>query len=136
VELFFNLLWLALSFLLLGFWLLRKNRWADDSLRRSIAVQFIALALLIVVLLPVVSLTDDLQACTVPAESEHLSRRSDFQAFADLSLHAISVVIAGLPALVAPHEPQTLAWLSLPTEKEPLCVRYLRTLGTRPPPTV
>jgi hypothetical protein len=98
VELFFNLLWLALSSLILSFWLLRRNRWADDSLRSGVAVQLIAVALLIVVLLPVVSLTDDLQACTMPAESEHLSRRGDFQTIADFSLHAVSVMIAGSDA--------------------------------------
>ncbi len=134
MELLSNLLWLALSSLLLGFWLLHRNRWTDESLRTSLGVQFVALALLIIVLLPVVSLTDDLQACTVPAESEHLARRSDFQTFTDYSLHAVSVAIAGLAPFHAPPQPQTLAWLSLPIEKEAIGVRYLHILGIRPPP--
>ena len=136
MELFFNLLWLALSSLILSFWLLRRNRWADDSLRSSVAVQLIAVALLIVVLLPVVSLTDDLQACTMPAESEHLSRRGDFQMIADFFLHAVSVVIAGWVSLDSSPQPQTLAWLSLPAEKETTSAGYLRILGSRPPPAV
>jgi hypothetical protein len=136
VELFFNLLWLALSSLLLGLWLLRRNRWTDDSLRSSVGIQLIALALLIVVLLPVVSLTDDLQACTMPAESEHLSRRSDFQTIADLSLHTLSVVIAGFVPFDTSPEPHTFAWLLFPVEKETPSAGYLRILGSRPPPIV
>lgn len=134
MELFSNLLWLALSSLLLGLWLLRRNRWTDESLRSSLGVQFVALALLIVVLLPVVSLTDDLQACTIPVESEHLARRGDFQAFTDYSLHAVSVIIAGWIPFHVPPQTQTLTWLFFPAEKQATCVGYLRILGTRPPP--
>lgn len=97
-------------------------------------MQFIALALLIVVLLPVVSLTDDLQTCAMPAESEHLSRRSDFQTIADFMLPAVSVVIAELFSFDTTPRPQGFAWLSLPAENEAPCAGYLRTLGTRPPP--
>ena len=136
VELFFNLLWLALSVLLLGFWLQHKNRWTDDSLRSSIAVQFIAVALLIVILLPVVSLTDDLQACTMAVESEHFSRRGDFQLVADLSLHAISTVIAQLAPFGASPWHQSFAWLSLAAERETPSAGCLRILGSRPPPAV
>ncbi len=100
------------------------------------AVQLIAVVLLIVVLLPVVSLTDDLQACTMPAESEHLSRRGDFQMIADFSLHAVSIVIAGWVSLDSSPQPQTFAWLSLPAEKETPSAGYLRILGSRPPPAV
>lgn len=135
MELLFNLLWLALSCLLVGFWLLLRNRWTDDSLRSSIGIQLVALGLLIVVLLPVVSLTDDLQACTVPAESEHFARRSDFQAIGDLALHAVSIAIAGWLTFSSAPRAQALAWLSLPAQKDSPCAGYLRILGTRPPPT-
>jgi hypothetical protein len=134
VEIFSNLLWLALSSLFLGFWLFHRHSWADEPLRSSASVQFIALALLIVVLLPVVSLTDDLQACTMPAETEHLSRRGDFQAVADFSLHAVSVVVAGLFSFDAAPGPQTFAWLSLPADSQVPCIGYLCTLGNRSPP--
>jgi len=136
VELFFNLLWLAISSLILGFWLLSRNRWADDSLRVSIGLQLIALTLLIAVLLPVVSLTDDLQACTMPAESEHMSRRGDFQAIADLSLHTVSALIAGVVPVDVSPQPKTFAWLSFPAQKETSSEGYLRIFGSRPPPAV
>lgn len=133
VEIFFNLLWLALSALLLGLWLFHRRGAADHSLRSSEGIQFIALALLIVVLLPVVSLTDDLQACTMPAESEHLSRRGDFQTVADFTLRAVSV-IAGLFSFDTTPNAHTFACLSLPAEIEKPGAGYLRILGTRPPP--
>lgn len=137
MELLFNLLWLALSCLLLGFWLLRRKRWTDDPLRSSLAIQLVALALLIVVLLPVISLTDDLHVQIMPAESEHLSRPNDFfQTIADFSLHAVSVVTAGLVTLDASSQRRTYAWLSFPAEEETPSVRYLRIRSTRPPPAV
>lgn len=136
MELFFNLLWLALSGVLLGVWLVRRDRWADDSLRSTVGVQLVALALLIVVLLPVVSLTDDLQARTMPAESEHLLRRGDFQTIADLTLHTVSLVITGLVPFSLSPRPQILALLFFPAKTESPSAGYLRILGTRPPPAV
>jgi hypothetical protein len=136
VELFSNLLWLALSSLLVGFLLLHWNRWTDESSRSGVGVQLIAVLLLIVVLLPVVSLTDDLQACTMPAESEHLSRRGDLQVIADLHLHAVAVLITGWALFTPTPRAQTLAQLSVPTKSDAACAGYLRILGIRPPPAV
>jgi hypothetical protein len=136
VELFSNLLWMMLSSMLLGFWLIGRNNWTDESTRCALSVQIIALALLVVVLFPVVSLTDDLQACPMPAESEHLSRRSDFHNIADLALHAISITIAGLIPIDASASAPTFAMSSLPAGKESPCAGYLRILGNRPPPAV
>lgn len=136
MELFFNLSWVVLSSLLLGFWLLCRNSWTDESTRYAVSVQIVALALLIVVLLPVVSLTDDLQACAVPAESEHLSRRSDFQNCADLALHAISVTISGLIPIRVSARAQSFTRLPHPAKNESPYAGYLRILGTRPPPAV
>lgn len=133
MELFSNLLWLALSFLLLGFWLLRRCRWADETLRCNVGVQLVALALLIVILLPVVSLTDDLQACTMPAESEHLSRR-DFQAIADFPLYTFSIAIAPFATFNFSPRRQAVTWLCFPAHKGSTCAGYIRSLGSRPPP--
>jgi hypothetical protein len=136
VELFSNLLWLAISSLLIGFWLRHRNRWTDDSLRSGIVLQLIALALLIVVLLPVVSITDDLQACAMPAESEHLSRRSDLQTIADLSLHSFTALVAVIIPFSVPQRTQILARLSLPARSQSPCTGYLCIMGIRPPPAV
>lgn len=136
VELFSNLLWLALSSLLVGFWLLHWNRWTDESLRPGVGVRMIAVLLLIVILLPVVSLTDDLQSCTMPAESEHLSRRGVFQAIGDVYLHSVAVLITGLVVLAPAPRVRTFAWLSVPAKSDNASAGYLRIMDTRPPPAV
>ncbi len=62
VELLFNLLWVVISAGLIRFWLGNQHPWADDMLRPSI-------------LYPVVSLTDDVLACTPLVRVEHPVRR-------------------------------------------------------------
>jgi hypothetical protein len=136
VELFFNLVWAALSLALLLAWLLLKDSWNDDFLRHRVAVQFVALALLIIILLPVVSLTDDLQARMIPAESEHLSRRSDFRALADFTLHGISVALVGITAVLPSPRPITFSVLCLKADSVAPFEGYLRILGSRPPPAI
>lgn len=135
MELFFNLLWVATSLLIIGSWLVCTAR-GVDPVRHSIGVQLIALALLIIILLPVVSLTDDLHATALLAESDHLWRRCDFQALGDFALHAISVAIVGFTLLNIAPQRQTVAWLAIPDRRPDSCAGYLRILGTRPPPAV
>ena len=136
MELFFNLLWLALSFVLFGLWLLHKNRWADDRLRFSVGMQFVALALLIIILLPVVSLTDDLHASAMLADSDHLWKRGDFQAIAHFALHTLAAAIAGRMLFNISPQSRIVAWLSFPPSKETPCAGFLHVLGSRPPPAV
>lgn len=135
MELIFNLLWLAISALIVGIWLLHHVR-GTDLVRHSIGVQLIALALLIVILLPVVSLTDDLHAPALLMESGQLWRRGDFQTIGDLAMHVISIAIAGLAlAHVAPRR-RTVTWLAFPDRSSHPSAEYLCILGTRPPPAV
>lgn len=138
MELFFNLAWVAVSGILVGLWFLRKGRWADDSLCMSLIAQLTALALLVAILLPVISLNDDMMAKILPAESEHIALRNDFQAIADLSLHTLWTVLPAFVPVPQPQsQPQPLAWLTVPaTEQGTFCAGYLRILGTRPPPAV
>lgn len=135
MELFLNLLWVAISLLMVGAWLLRTAR-RTDLVRHSIGVQLIALALLIVILLPVISMTDNLHAAALLAESDHSCRRCDFQAIADFALHAVSVAITGIALLNISPQRRTVAWLAVPDRKADSYAGYLRILGTRPPPAV
>lgn len=136
MELFSNLLWLVLSSLLLSLWLWHRNRWRDDSLRSGVTVQLVALALLIVVLLPVVSLTDDLQANAMPAESEHFARRGDLQTIADISSHAVSLIASCLTLLSSEPPSQALAWLVFPDKNDSSSSDFFQAHGNRPPPAV
>lgn len=67
VELFLNFIWLFVSVLLVVHW----TRASKPESSRQIGKAVVALLLLIVVLLPVISATDDLIAMTGLLEGEH-----------------------------------------------------------------
>ncbi|MBS1801476.1 MAG: hypothetical protein JSS95_16815 [Acidobacteria bacterium] len=73
MELFLNLVWCILSLLLIVHWTAAAKPRSNLKTGRA----FVALLLLVVVLLPVISVTDDLVAMTSPVEVEHLVRRGD-----------------------------------------------------------
>jgi len=70
MELFLNLAWAALAVLMIVAWLRLGVR--DGAGRR---MQFVALAVLVAILFPVISVTDDLQAAHNPAEVDCCARR-------------------------------------------------------------
>jgi hypothetical protein len=70
MELFLNLAWVLLAALMFGLWMRFAPRNGAD--RR---MQIVALAVLLVVLFPVISVTDDIQAFQNPAEADSLQRR-------------------------------------------------------------
>jgi hypothetical protein len=71
VELLLNLLWFSVSLLLVALWV-RAVRLGHT---RRTWNTFVALALLLVLLFPVISMTDDLVAMATPFEAEHIVRR-------------------------------------------------------------
>jgi hypothetical protein len=73
VELFLNLLWCAFSLLLIVHW----TRAADLRRNSKTGKAFVALLLLVLLLLPVISVTDDLVAMAGPSEDEHIVRRGE-----------------------------------------------------------
>jgi len=96
-------------------------------------MQITALAVLIVILFPVVSLTDDLLACTAPAEIEHLVRR-DLQDQPTGHVDTAPVILVSSFAFHHPicsgtvSEPSLSMKIGVPSD-ESLVVR-----GNRPPP--
>jgi hypothetical protein len=90
MELVFNLIWAALSTFMVVLWLRYAPR--DGASRR---MQFVALAVLILVLFPVISVTDDLQAAMNPAETDTTSRRSHMLPVS----HSVFPAVAELPLL-------------------------------------
>lgn len=135
MEIFFNLMWVAVAIALCGLCLGERRAQPASSLLPGVALQLVALGLLILILLPAISLTDDLQACTTPAESEHFSRRCDLQPSADPALHRLPLALA---LLFAPLTmPQTAVARRSDYEPAPRPVRgYFRFLTIRPPPAV
>ena len=78
VELFSNLVWgiLSASLGILWFAGLWDRRRRGDSPAPDRRTQLVALTMLILILFPVISLTDDMQAIST-AEVEHITRRAD-----------------------------------------------------------
>jgi len=133
VELLFNLMWVVLSTALVGLWLVSRHRWGDNVPRPSGRMQIAALAILIVVLLPVVSLTDDLLACTAPAEIEHLVRRH-FMDHVDSDLEMAAILATVLVSSQESFRLQALSQVSPSMEIGTPREEFLSIVGIRPPP--
>ncbi len=129
MELFFNLSWAALSMILVFLWMRFAPR--DGASRR---MQFVALAVLILVLFPVVSVTDDLQAALNPAETDACQRRSHVLTIA----HSVIPAIAVLPFVHSAHVPAAV----IKTRVEAIASALLpddpgrAQIQNRPPPPV
>jgi hypothetical protein len=94
MELLCNLAWLAVTIALWGFWCAQGRQVKRRSLLPAIAVQLISLCALTAILLPVISITDDLQASNNPAEVERgAGKRNQF-------LHSHQVP-HGVPNMIA-----------------------------------
>lgn len=136
MELLSNLGWVVVALALWGVWLgsLRKAR--RDSLRPGIVAQVASLALLTLILLPVISVSDDLQASHNPAEVERTSLRTDQHLArpdaAPATPAALMVVITCL-LLVSPR---MIAFLRPPSRARSEQIACARVLESRPPPAV
>jgi hypothetical protein len=134
VELFFNIVWGAISLLLGYVWIAGLFKTGDYALLPSRRTQFVALGMLILILLPVVSLTDDLQSATTPVEYEHINRRvntlpaCDQPAMVSMLLHAKLFLSRYLPHL------QTFALLEPSVQSARPQTGCIRQMANRPPP--
>jgi hypothetical protein len=127
MELTLNLGWVLLATLMLYAWVqMAPRRTADRRL------QLIALGLVILILLPAISMTDDLVAAQNPAEVDCCARRDHDSARS----HSIVPVIAALPAPTFDGLPigfvriAAPGHLSAPFVKDPA----LAPIQNRPPP--
>jgi hypothetical protein len=105
MELALNLGWLLLALLLYWQWLRHT-----PPAHTSRGVQLVALTMLVLILFPVISVTDDLQATQNPAEIERTLRRDDHF----VHPHTLLPVVASLPPLAFAGIPLTLLYGSAP----------------------
>jgi hypothetical protein len=85
VEILLNCVWLFLGLSLISAWSAhawRSPSWRTpsckpDSLLPSRGLQFTALLLLVILLFPIISLTDDIAMCTAPRDAERALRLHD-----------------------------------------------------------
>jgi len=128
VEVFLNLAWSAVAATIVCLWFRYRNRTSAD--RR---VQWIALAVLIAILLPVISVSDDLLAIQNASEADSSLRRDHLvgpNAHAPMpaQITLLMALFAGLPFgflhLISPDR-EPIIWLTRPESA---------SIQNRPPP--
>jgi hypothetical protein len=112
VELLFNLLWLAASASLGGFLLYSRGRRGLASKDRvhSHSAAWVSYAILIAMLLPVISMTDDMQAMATSTDGEQIARRIEAAVPGHSPVHPHSTVFL----------PMRRVWLAPVFENLPL----------------
>jgi hypothetical protein len=88
MELLLNSAWAVMAIVVICLWLRLERR--DKAERRS---SFVALVMLLVILFPVISVSDDLWSLHNPAETDTCQRRDHLPT----GLHSIFPAIAALP---------------------------------------
>jgi hypothetical protein len=127
MELSLNLIWLLLAALMLGLWLRFAPRSGSNQ-----RMQLVALSVLILILFPVISVTDDLQAALNPAEVDSTLRR-DHRC---TNPHSIMPAVAALPPRVATEISFSTLQIAAPGEF-PVRIHgkpALAPIQNRPPP--
>lgn len=127
MELALNFAWFTLAAVMLVFW----HRSAPAH-NRSRGMQFVALALALVILLPAISVTDDLLAAQHPAEIDTSIRRSHDWLLA----HAVSpVVLASFLSLATSFASDAPAYqIALCAEPPAQRTAVIASIDSRPPP--
>jgi hypothetical protein len=129
METILNLAWVLLAGVLACLWVRHAPRYGASQ-----RMQVAALAVLILILFPVISVTDDLLAAQNPADIETYVRRGHttgsqhflFPAAATVPPVSFAGLFFGYQRLAAPLD------LPIPTVKNPA----LAAIQNRPPPTV
>lgn len=127
METILNLAWLILALVLVRLWLLHAPE--GGASRR---IQIAALAMLIVILFPVISVTDDLWSIQYPAETD-TSLRRDYLAS---NPHSIFPVVPDLPELAVADPGVACRRLEAPLQSPLIAIDNpcLAPIENRPPP--
>jgi hypothetical protein len=127
MELALNLAWVLLSVVLVRLWMSHAPR--KGVSRRT---QFLALAMLLLILFPVISVTDDLLAAQNPAEIECCMRRDHSAA----QPHSIFPAVAALPPSVVAEPALRSLHSVMPCLAQVAAIHCpaLSSIQNRPPP--
>ncbi len=135
MELLCNLAWMAVTIALWSSWLVGRRHSKTASVLPAIALQLVSLAALTAILLPVISITDDLQAANNPAEVERGAGKRDQL----ISFQQANHGTPGIVALAVPSpSPSLLARFTLPAVDSAVPAQgaaHLRAQWSRPPPS-
>jgi hypothetical protein len=128
MELTLNLAWAACSLLLIWFW--TRSTASNPVPRRT---QILALTMVVLLLLPVISLSDDLMAMQGPAETDSSMRRA---LHPDEGHPSVVPMSFALPEQIFPTLPWSgYAQVAVQNERlAPFLPVLTRSLDRRPPP--
>lgn len=126
MEILLNITWAVCSLALVGFWL---THGVSSSLPRR--TQLFALSMAVLLLLPVISLSDDLLAMQAPAETDTCVRRVQNPD----NLHPVTLLSAIPSTVYVPALIGCLAAQPLPNEEQAAPRLLLpSSMDSRPPP--
>jgi len=127
VEILLNSVWALLALLIVTVWLRLEVPEGTDRRR-----QIIVILILIAILFPVISVSDDLMAMQSATEQDGLQRR-DYLAAS--SAHPVLLFAAIVPALIIEMSPGSPPFISIRGLPRPSIERaVLSVSGNRPPP--
>ena len=135
MELLFNLMWAAVIAALWAFWGGSRRSRRGVSVHPGLGVQLLALVALSAILLPVISITDDVQAARYPAEVQRTGDRSERHTLLGNTPHSLPVALAILLFSLWPPARDNVTFL---TANDPISrnrIVFGRTLWSRPPPS-
>jgi hypothetical protein len=135
VELLSNLIWILVALALWALWLTKACSARRARLYSAGSLQLIALAVLTMILLPVISVSDDLQAARNPAEVERIGIKNHLHHLlqADPPPPA-PVLFASVVSLLLLIAPRTIALLDRPAAMRPHLPIPIHAIESRPPP--
>ena len=129
MEFFFNSVWALVAAGSVCFWLRRGRRTVAER-----HASLVALAMLIVILFPVISVSDDLWSAQNPAETD-TSQRRDYRGCCS---HSPFTAIADLPELVTAELSFDVGHFVIPRPAQLPAIENpaLDPIESRPPPAV
>ena len=132
METFLNLAWGLLAALMVCLWPRFAPRTGPDERMKDRRVQFVALAVLLLILFPVISVTDDLQATQNPAETDSSLRKDHIAVSPHSILPAVAALPLGIFAGLLSGLPRFTGTRNLPVP----AIDYpaLASIQSRPPP--
>jgi hypothetical protein len=141
VEILLNCLWLVLSLSLTTAWVLSVRRMpaaqlgrARVSLLPSTRLQLTAIVLLILLLFPVISLTDDLAMCAATRDTEQALRLDDLCTGAHSQAAMLPSTLAWMETVAAPPDNGTPRRIERETKWLTLLEGSRLPVDSRPPP--
>lgn len=134
MEVLSNLVWVIVALALWSVWLAQRRDERRALLRFGTGGQLVALAVLTLILLPVISVSDDLQASHNPAEVERTCSRNDQHLLLSNARPPAPAPLAPVITCLLLQTPRTIAYLrpAVPPSREQ--AGSIRDFASRPPP--